>query len=89
MSDINRIHGVCVHYGQDDKIMRISSAAFGEWLKKKGKSRHLIIEALKEKTGMRPVIGRLGGGTVLSTATEHLLEIDLNHTAEFDFIDEA
>lgn len=88
-TDPSRLAGLIVHYGQNDKIMRISSAGLGEWLKKKGKSRHIVMESLREKVGMRRVIGRLGSGTAFATATEHLFEIDLNATPELDFIDEA
>lgn len=88
LNDATKLAGIHVHYGQDDKLMRISQTMFGAWLKKQGKSRHIIMDAFKEKVSMRVVIGRLGSGTVFAMPTSNLLEIDLNSTPEIDFIDE-
>jgi hypothetical protein len=88
-SDTSRLNGIVVQIGENDKMMRISSGAFGEWLKKQGKSRHHLMEALSSSITMTTVVGFLGGGTGLSFAKEHLLQFDLASSAELNFIDEV
>lgn len=88
-SDTSRLNGIIVQIGQDDKLMRVSSSAFGEWLKKNGKSRHHLMEALQSSITMSSVVGFLGSGTGLSFAKEHLLQFDLSSSAELNFIDEV
>jgi hypothetical protein len=87
-SDISRLNGIVVQVGQNDKLMRISSTAFGEWLKKSGKSRHLLMEALNASMTMTNVIGFLGGGTGLAFAKENILQIDLSSSSDLNFVDE-
>lgn len=88
-SDISRLNGICVQIGQSDRLMRISSSAFGEWLKKSGKSRHLLMEALTASLSMSSVVGFLGGGTGLAFAKENILQIDLSSSSDLNFVDEA
>lgn len=87
-SDPSRLGGVVVQIGQNDKLMRISSAAFGEWLKKSGKSRHLLMEALKASMSIQTVVGYLGGGTGLAFTKENILQIDLASSPDLNFVDE-
>lgn len=87
-SDQSRLNGVAVQIGQNDKLMRISSATFGEWLKKSGKSRHLLMEALHASMATSSVVGFLGGGTGLAFAKENILQIDLSSSNDLNFIDE-
>jgi hypothetical protein len=87
-SDTSRINGIAVQVGRNDKIMRISSTAFGEWLKKNGKSRHILMEALTAAMTITPVVGFLGGGTGLAFTKENLLQIDLASSNEMNFVDE-
>jgi len=87
-ADISRLNGICVQIGQNDKLMRISSSAFGEWLKKSGKSRHLLMEALKASMTMTNVVGYLGGGTGLAFSKENIIQIDLASSPDLNFVDE-
>ena len=87
-ADVSRVNGVVVQVGMNDKLMRISSTAFGEWLKKSGKSRHLLMEALKASMTTQMVVGYLGGGTGLAFAKENILQIDLASSPDLNFVDE-
>lgn len=87
-SDVSRVNGICVQIGMNDKLMRISSAAFGEWLKKSGKSRHLLMEALKASMTTTNVVGYLGGGTGLAFTKENIIQIDLASSPDLNFVDE-
>lgn len=87
INDLQKMDGVYIQYGENDKLMRISSQAFGEYLKKKNKSRNLVIEALREKGVLRPVNGMLGSGTPYSQPAAHLLELDLSVAPDFDFME--
>ena len=88
-SDTSRLNGIVVQVGHNDRLMRISSAAFGEWLKKSGKSRHLLMEALQASMSTQHVVGFLGGGTGLAFAKENILQIDLSSSNDLNFVDEA
>lgn len=88
-SDVSRLNGIVVHIGQNDKLMRISSTAFGEWLKKQNKSRHLLMEGLAAAMTVTHVVGFLGGGTGLAFAKENLIQIDLASSNELNFVDEV
>lgn len=87
-SDPSRLNGVAVQIGQNDKLMRVSSSVFGEWLKKSGKSRHLLMEALHATMSASTVVGFLGGGTGLAFAKENIVQIDLASSADLNFVDE-
>lgn len=88
-SDVSRLNGIVVQIGHSDKLMRISSAAFGEWLKKSGKSRHLLMEALTASMTTASVVGYLGGGTGLAFTKENILQLDLTSSNDLNFVDEA
>lgn len=87
INDLQKLDGLYIQYGENDKLMRISSQAFGEYLKKKQRSRNLVIEALKEKGILKPVNGMLGSGTPYSQPAAHLLELDLAAAPDFDFME--
>jgi hypothetical protein len=87
-SDVSRLNGVAVQIGLNDKLMRISSSTFGEWLKKSGKSRHLLMEALKASMTTSTVVGFLGGGTGLAFSKENIIQIDLASSPDLNFVDE-
>jgi hypothetical protein len=87
-TDPSRLNGIVVQIGRDDKLLRISSTAFGEWLKKSGKSRHLLMEAMGAAMTMTNVIGFLGSGTGLAFAKENIIQIDLASSNELNFVDE-
>jgi len=88
-TDPSRLNGIVVQIGRNDKLLRISSTAFGEWLKKSGKSRHLLMEAMHASMTMTNVVGFLGGGTGLAFTKENILQIDLASSNELNFIDEV
>lgn len=88
-TDASRLNGIVVQIGLTDRLMRISSAGFGEWLKKQGKSRHLLMEALNASITMTSVVGFLGSGTGLAFAKENIIQIDLASSAELNFVDEV
>jgi Domain of unknown function (DUF927) len=89
-TEVNKIDGVYVQIGVDDKLLRISSTRLSEWLTEKGYSRNLFRNALTKELGMKYIQGgRIGAGTLYAGAKEYLLEIDLAGTPHANFIDEA
>jgi hypothetical protein len=86
--DATRLDGIYAHVGVDDKLMRISSTHFSDWLQDKGYSRHLFTRALERELGSKTVNGRIGSGTDYAGGTEYLIEIQLAGTALANFIDE-
>jgi hypothetical protein len=89
MRPTDKLDGIYVHIGETDKLLRMSSTFFGEWLKDKGISRHIFMDALRREMGSKSVHGRIGSGTPFAGATEYLLEISLAGTPLLDFISEA
>jgi hypothetical protein len=91
LSDVSRLDAIYVHAGLDNKILRISSSYFSEWLTEKGYSRHIILKAMTEEMGCAKVVGRMasGCGPKLVGGTEFLLQIDLSGHPLADFISEA
>lgn len=89
IGDTTRLEGIQIHYGREDKHMRISSTALTTWLKEKNYSSNIIRQAMRKEFGMRDMRGRIGSGTNYAGFTEHLLEIDLAATPLLDMIDEA
>jgi hypothetical protein len=87
--DINKLEAVHVHVGLDDKLVRVSSAALGAWLKERGQGRYMVVELMIEKLGAVKVVGRLGGGTPYAQGTEYLLQFDRTSSAHLDFIDDV
>ena len=87
-SDISRLNGVAVQIGRNDRLMRISYAAFSEWLKKQGKPRHVFVDALKAAVTTTSVTGYVASGTSLASFAENIIQLDLNSSNDFNFIDE-
>lgn len=85
----DRLEGIAVRIGVEDKVMRISTAALSKWLNDNGYPRHITFDALKDKYGALPIKGRIGAGTDFAGPQEHLLEIDLLKAKELNLIDEA
>ena len=86
--DTTRLNGIAVQVGQDNSLLRISSPAFGEWCKKAEINRQNILEALGKAVKMVPVNGKLGSGSGLAGASEHMYELDLTTSTDFDFTNE-
>jgi Superfamily II helicase and inactivated derivatives len=85
--DPNKLDGIHVQIGVDDKKMRISSTHFSKWMREQDYSRHAFTSAMKEEFGMRNVNGKLGGGTAFATPIEYLMEIDLSDPRLQRFMD--
>lgn len=84
-----KIEDIFVQIGVDDKIMRISSTQFTEWMQERGYSRNIFTRALEKEYTCKVVNGRIGGGTeYASAANEYLLEIQLSGTSLANFLDE-
>jgi len=82
--DTSKLDAIFIHIGIDDKVMRISSNALGEWLNIKELSRHAFTTALKDKYGMKIIHGIIGGGTPHAVpGLTYMLEMSL-----LDFTDE-
>ena len=89
LNNISRMDGCYVHMGQEDKLIRISSAALGEWLTEKGISQTLFVKNLMEM-GARHTKGRLGSGTnIEGKFTEYLYELPLSGTRFAKLIDDV
>ncbi len=89
--DTIRLEGVHVRVGVEDKIVRISSTHFSEWLSDKGFSRTLMSKSIAEKYGAKIIKARIGSGTDYAGPTEYVIEIDLlgANAREINFIDES
>lgn len=88
ITDLTRLEAIHVHIGHDDKTLRFSTTAFGEWLAKRNMSRHVLLQAFERHFGAKQVRARLAAGTVRSTIQDHLVEIDLTAAPGLDFISE-
>jgi hypothetical protein len=86
-SDTSKMGEIIVQIGRDDKLIRISSIYLTRWLAERGYSRHTLIKRLENEFGLTKLNGKLGGGTDLTCATEHLLEIDGNDPKFASFVD--
>lgn len=87
ISNTDKLDGFYVQIGRDDKLLRISSTVFSDWMNERGYSRHALTKRLKEEFGLKKVNGKLGGGTEHVTAMEYLLELDLNDLKLKDFVE--
>lgn len=77
VSDTNRLEAVYVHMAKENKLLRLSSTHFGDWLKDKGYNRQVFMRSLERDLGCRSIKGRIGAGTQFAVGTEYLIEIDL------------
>jgi hypothetical protein len=88
LNDTSKISELRVQVGKEDKLIRISSTYFTGWIGKSGHSRVSWTKKMEAEFGLRLVNGRLGGGTELAaTATELLLELDMNHPKLSQFVE--
>lgn len=87
--DINRLDGIYVQVGVNDKRLRFSSTYFNRWLAQQGFPQRVFTEALTREFGMCIARGRLGAGTIHQAgALEYLFEIDLTNPAAAIFFDD-
>jgi hypothetical protein len=87
INDPTRIYDLAVHIGRDDKLIRISSTFLTRWMSERNYSRNTFVNRLTAEFGLTKVSGKLGGGTEMSCAMEHLLELDMNHKKLSAFLD--
>jgi len=83
------VDGVFIQVGRDDGLMRISSSALTDWLKQKGYSRHIFMQALEKEFGCKIVHGRMAAGLKdYEGFTEYLLEFNIKGSELLDIITE-
>jgi hypothetical protein len=87
--DESKLEALYVQIGREDKIMRISSTAFYDWLRQNELPQKVLREALERQLAMKTIKARMAAGTRYAGAQEYLLEIDLAATQAINFIDEA
>ena len=79
LTDVTKLGEIAVQIGRDDKLIRISSTFLTRWMGERNYSRHTFIKKLEAEFGLQKVNGKLGGGTEMACAMEHLVELDMNH----------
>jgi len=87
--DMSKIDVLHAHVGEDDKCLRIGREYLRNWLTKNQLPVHVMITAICDELGAKPLQGRLGAGTGLAGMVETLFELDLTQTPLMNFIDEA
>ena len=75
----DRLGDLWVQIGRDDRMIRISSTAFTRWMGERNYSRQTFLKRMEDEFGLKKTNGKLGGGTDMACAMEHLLELDMNH----------
>lgn len=79
LCDVTKLGEIAVQIGREDKLIRISSTFLTRWMGERNYSRHTFIKKLEAEFGLQKINGKLAGGTDLSCAMEHLVELDGNH----------
>lgn len=87
LNDASKLGEIFVQIGREDKLIRISSTALTRWMGERGYSRHTFIKRLSEEFGLTKVNGKMGGGTDMACAMEHLVELDMNHPKLSAFVE--
>lgn len=86
-SDPGHLKGVDVQVGVDNSLLRISSAALGKWCKLAEVNKVNLLDALYRQVKITPVKNaRMGAGTNVAGANEHIIEIDLTSSTDLDFV---
>lgn len=79
LNDPTRIQRLGVHLSTEDKLLRISSSFFSQWMAENGHSRKVFLDRMGKEYGVEVKAGRLAGGTDLTSVLEHVVWIDMNH----------
>lgn len=79
LNDSTRIQRLGVHLSTEDKLLRISSSFFSEWMAENGHSRKIFLDRMEREYGVEVKAGRLAGGTDLTSVLEHVIWVDMNH----------
>ena len=85
--DPSRLNGVHVQVGVDNKLLRISSSALGQWCKKADVNKVNLVDALGKAAKVDKLKNaRMGSGTHYAGANEHIIEVDLTTSTDLDFV---
>lgn len=87
LNDYTRIQRLGIQISKEDGVMRISSTFFSEWMSKTGHSRKSFLDRMEAEFGVKMMVGKLGGGTVLTGANEQLIVIDMNDAKLTDVLE--
>jgi hypothetical protein len=75
--DATRLEAVRVHIGMENKLIRLTSVDFSDWLQSRGLNRKGFMDAMAKEYRYKQFPGRIGAGTVYAaTGNELLIEID-------------
>lgn len=85
--DTDRLGEIAVHFGKEDRLLRISSTFFTRWMGERKYSRQTWVKKMEKEFGLKIVNGKLGGGTELVCAMEYLIELDMNHPNLASFVE--
>lgn len=83
------IDGLHVHIGKEDKLIRISSTRFSEWLDERKISRMIFMREFQRQFGSRETNARLGSGTNMVQSEEYVIEIKAAGSPLASLIDDA
>jgi len=83
------IDGLHVHIGKEDKLIRVSSTRFSEWLDERRISRMIFTREFHKQFGSRETNARLGSGTSMAQSEEYVIEIKAAGSPLAALIDEA
>lgn len=72
----DKVRSVRIHIGDDDHFVRLIKTPWDDWLVEKGLTPALINKQLVEQFGVAQSRGRLGGGTMMVTASEVMFEFN-------------
>lgn len=85
VSEASRLEDLLVHIGEKDQIARMRTEPFHEWLRGKGYSRKVVIDALRREFTITDKVGVLGSGTDYATLPQHCIEFSLAGTELVDY----
>jgi hypothetical protein len=89
-TNVQKLDGIYIHCGVEDKLMRISSTQLNEWLDEKNYSRHIFTTAMEKELGAQRINARLGAGTAdFVNMAERVWHFDIAGTPLMNFLDEA
>src|SRR5690606_17716580 len=85
-TDMTKLDAIMVHVGHNDQTLRIGRSYLMEWLIENNHPRQVFFEAMENTLKASYVNARLGAGTPVAGASEHLIEINLTASPLIDFI---
>ena len=89
LRDASHMKEVYVQIGVQNKVMRINSSHFHDWLRHRKYSTSSFMKAFAEQVGYLTVNGRMGSGTLFNSASpEYMIQIDLNSPHFKEYLEE-